>query len=198
MKKALLIIVFLGLFGWVIYSYIDNTKLSKPQEPTDTIIRAEPKVDPNEPEKLVEETDEIGLREGNFAPDFELETLAGETVSLSDYRGQRVMLNFWASWCAPCRLEMPDMQKFYEADDVVILGVNLTQTKSEADNVQDFVDEFGLTFPILLDVESAVAMLYSIQPIPTTYMIDSNGRIQDKSFGPMNYEMMVEKLGAME
>src|SRR5690625_1953509 len=65
---------------------------------------------------------EFGLERGNLAPDFELETLDGETAKLSDFRGKPVLLNFWATWCPPCRAEMPDMQKFYEDKDVVILA----------------------------------------------------------------------------
>src|SRR5699024_11976097 len=82
-----------------------------------------------------------GLKKGDIAPDFELETLSGETVTLADYRGQKVMLNFWATWCPPCRAEMPDMQKVQdERDDVVILAVNQVQTESNPDNIAPFLD----------------------------------------------------------
>src|SRR5699024_6220346 len=84
---------------------------------------------------------QVGLEKGKRAPDFELETLEGGTVKLSDYRGKRVMLNFWASWCGPCRAEMPDMQTFHEDTEIVILAVNLTDTESSEKNIPNFVDE---------------------------------------------------------
>lgn len=140
---------------------------------------------------------EIGLDIGNRAPDFQLETLAGEKVNLSDYRGHRVMLNFWASWCPPCRAEMPDMQRFHEDEDIVILAVNLTDTETSFRDVGEFVETNDLTFPILLDTELTVADLYAIQPIPTTFMIDSNGIINFKVFGPMNYDWMVQEYEKM-
>ncbi|WP_246001351.1 peroxiredoxin family protein [Oceanobacillus piezotolerans] len=139
-----------------------------------------------------------GLEVGNQAPDFELESLTGEKVTLSDYRGKAVMLNFWATWCPPCRDEMPDMQNFYDQNDVVVLAVNLTDTEIKKSNVQKFKDEFSLSFPIALDVEGSVALQYRISPIPTTYMIDPEGKITYKGYGAMTYEAMVEKLSAME
>ncbi len=141
---------------------------------------------------------EIGLEEGDLAPDFQLETLAGETVKLSEFQGQRVMLNFWATWCPPCRAEMPDMEKFHQEKDITILAVNLTKTEATIKDINNFVDEFGLSFPILLDQKIEVANTYQIRPIPTSYMIDSNGIIQYKALGALNYEMMVSEFEKME
>lgn len=139
-----------------------------------------------------------GAEIGNIAPDFELVTMTGETVKLSDYEGQRVMLNFWATWCPPCREEMPDMQKFYEDNDAVVLAVNITNMETSKNKVNDFAEEFGLTFPILMDEEGVVSTLYRISPIPTTYMIDSNGIIQHKQYGALDYEQMVTEYEKME
>jgi len=140
---------------------------------------------------------QVGLEKGKRAPDFELETLEGGTVKLSDYRGKRVMLNFWASWCGPCRAEMPDMQTFHEDTEIVILAVNLTDTESSEKNIPNFVDEHGLTFPILLDKETEVATRYQIQPIPTSFMIDSDGIIHKVAYGALNYELMVKEFDRM-
>ncbi|MGP4039465.1 redoxin domain-containing protein [Gracilibacillus sp. D59] len=139
----------------------------------------------------VTEAENIGLEIGNIAPDFELETLNGETVKLSDYRGEPVMLNFWATWCPPCRAEMPDMQRFYQDTGMNILAINMTKTESNFEDIGQFVKEHGLTFTIPLDQKNIVGDRYQIRPIPTTYMIDSNGVIQFFVFGPLNYDQMM-------
>ncbi|MCT2536766.1 redoxin domain-containing protein [Aquibacillus koreensis] len=208
MKKMIIVFVLVGMFGYAIYALVaksDNANSEKAQEEESAQVftsveeseetDTEQQGNPNETSE--EKYENEGLEVGNLAPDFELETLAGETIKLSDFRGQNVMLNFWATWCPPCRAEMPDMQKFYENQDVAILAVNLAQTEGSMQDVEDFVKDFELTFPILLDEDLEVATNYAIRPIPTSYMIDSNGVIQYKAFGPMNYEMMVQELDNM-
>src|SRR5699024_2838042 len=101
-------------------------------------------------DELAVESDEIGLESRKIAPDFEVTNIDGEQAKLSDFRGERVMLNFWATWCHPCRAEMPDMQKVYDEEDVTILAVNMTGTESGEDVVVEFVDDFEITFPILM------------------------------------------------
>lgn len=130
----------------------------------------------------------VGLEIGNTPPDFELKTLAGDTVKLSDYKGKKVMLNFWATWCPPCKAEMPDMEKFYEGnkDRVEILAVNMDTTN----DVKGFANEYGITFPILLDEKNEVNRDYGIVSIPTTFFIDENGVIKQKINGSMKLEDM--------
>jgi len=116
---------------------------------------------------------------GREAPDFTLVGLDGETVSLRDFRGSPVFLNFWATWCGPCRFEMPFIQEVYEDPDwqatgLVILSVNIGESGSE---VQEFLDNEGLGFAVLLDSSSTVAQKYNIRYIPTTFSIDENGII---------------------
>lgn len=146
-------------------------------------------------------TDE-GLAKGETAPDFELTTLDGEAVRLSDYKGKKVILNFWATWCPPCRAEMPDMQKYYdeqaEDENVEILAVNLTTVDKGMDKINAFVDEFSLGFPIPMDTEGKIGDLYQAASIPTSYMIDTEGRVHQKIVGPMNEEMMEEFIADME
>lgn len=199
MKRIILLVVFVGIFSWALYDFLADKDTGTPGEDGGVMIKAEPDADAVEEATAVTgDSNEVGLEVGNIAPDFILNTFEGDPAKLSDYRGEKVMLNFWATWCPPCRAEMPDMQKFYEDEEVVILAVNLTQTKNEMANIPDFIDEFGLTFPILLDESLDVSTAYKIQPIPTTYMIDTTGRISDKSFGPMTYEIMIDKLAAMK
>ncbi|WP_404458097.1 TlpA family protein disulfide reductase [Oceanobacillus kapialis] len=139
----------------------------------------------------------LGVNVGDQAPDFNLQTLDGESVKLSDYKGERVIVNFWTTWCPPCRTEMPDMQRFFEDNDPIILAVNLTDTEVSQQTVKEFVKEYGLTFPVLLDDQAKVSALYRIQPIPTTYFIDANGKIRYKAFGALTYEQMVQEYEKM-
>ncbi|MBW3110832.1 redoxin domain-containing protein [Bacillus sp. MCCB 382] len=143
-----------------------------------------------------------GLTKGDRAPDFELTTLNGESIKLSDYQGKKVILNFWATWCPPCKAEMPHMQKYYEKnadkENVEILAVNLTSQDDGKKAVQQFVDGYELTFPILMDEKGDIGDEYRAFTIPTTYMIDTNGLIQHKIVGPMNEEMMGKMVEQME
>lgn len=115
--------------------------------------------------------------------DFELENLEGKTESLSDYLGKVVFLNFWATWCGPCRIEMPSMESLYsdmKDDGLVILGINLRETREQ---VNDFRNKYGLTFPLLLDRRSEVGLMYGASAIPTTYIIDRGGMIIARTVG---------------
>lgn len=204
MKKGLIIVVLTGMFVWAVYDLAfdsQDTQQAKEDEFTVEEDAAEGSdgasgsaggSDDNT------ETDSVGLQVGNIAPDFQLETLEGEKIKLSELRGQRVMVNFWATWCPPCRAEVPDLQKFYENKDIEILAVNLTGTESSRSDVRTFAEEFGMTFPILMDENTKVANQYQIQPIPSSFMIDSDGRIQFKALGAMNYEMMVQEFEKMQ
>ena len=135
-------------------------------------------------------SDEISSpRVGFAAPDFRLGTLDGETIRLSDLRGQPVVVNLWASWCSPCKAEMPALQRVYQdsgAGELQILAVNMSSQDS-IQAVQDFVTENGLQFPVPLDERGEVARLYQMQALPSTYFIDSQGIIQQVIFGgPMS------------
>ncbi|WP_332690896.1 TlpA family protein disulfide reductase [Halalkalibacter lacteus] len=131
---------------------------------------------------------------GHKAPDFTLHNLDGKEISLSDFKGEPVMINFWATWCPPCRAELPDMERFYTTQDVVLLAVNGTNTESSKAHVEDFVDEMGLSFPVLADLDGEVASLFQIRPLPTSLFVDENGIISDIHIGPLNQELMIRKL----
>lgn len=128
-------------------------------------------------------------REGFAAPDFTLETLAGETVTLAELRGKAVVVNLWASWCPPCRAEMPALQAAYEADQnrgLEILAVDMTYQDSEQD-AQRFVEDFGLTFTIPLDRNGTVARQYLMRALPSTFFVGPDGVIRKVVIGgPMS------------
>lgn len=128
-------------------------------------------------------------RPGFLAPDFTLQTTDGETVTLSNLRGQAVLVNIWASWCAPCRAEMPAMQRVYEdykEQGLVILAVNST-VQDSAESAKSFASELGLTFPILLDVEGLVTRLYLVQGLPASFFIGRDRVIREVvPGGPMS------------
>jgi len=133
---------------------------------------------------------------GAPAPDFSLTTLDGETVQLSDLRGKIVAINFWATWCAPCRLEMPDLQARADQfpDRLVVLGVNFAETAAE---VAAFRDEVGVDFPLLMDPEADVQRLYRVLGYPTTFFVDEQGTIRFQHIGLMSGGQMDEYLHKM-
>ncbi|MEK3889652.1 TlpA family protein disulfide reductase [Bacillus sp. FSL K6-3431] len=194
MKKAIFVMIVVGMLGWAVYEFVFTTDDNKVQEDNKVISQSKIR-DINEEET---ESNVIGIGKGEMAPDFELTTLEGEIVKLSDFKGQRIMLNFWATWCPPCRAEMPDMQKFQEKKDVKILAVNLLETESNPDKVQKFIDDFNLTLTVPLDEESVVSDQYQIMAYPTSFMIDSKGRIQFIALGALNYNLMVQEFEKMQ
>ena len=134
----------------------------------------------------------IGMDVGEIAPDFELMTLKGEKMKLSQFRGKKVVLNFWASWCPPCRAEMSEMQRFYEqyGQHVAIVAVNLTNKEKSRDAVETFVNQKSVTFDITLDEQGMVSKTYKVITIPTSYIIDEQGIIRSKHVGPLSYDAM--------
>ncbi|MBA7693398.1 Thiol-disulfide oxidoreductase ResA [subsurface metagenome] len=120
---------------------------------------------------------------GKPAPDFQLPNLEGQVVSLSDFRGKPVLLNFWATWCSPCRFEMPFIQSIFEESSdtgLVILAVDIGEAPS---TVKDFIQSGNFSFPVLLDTSQDVALEYNIRGIPTTFLIDKDGIIQEIRVG---------------
>src|SRR5690625_1047617 len=205
MKRIAIIVIIVGMFAWAVYDLVLSDKTEQIAESEDLEQMDEQEIEASEDEEDNEDdeandtaaNENVGLERGNQAPDFELPTLDGDSVHLSDYLGKPVMLNFWASWCAPCRAEIPDMQKFYEDKDVEVVAVNLTTSEHSKDDVPEFVDEFGMTFPVLLDEQGAASTIYQIQPIPTTFLIDSEGYIHNIAYGPLNYDLMVQEFEKM-
>lgn len=134
---------------------------------------------------------------GQEAPDFTLSNLEGEPVQLSQFRGKVVFLNFWATWCVPCRNEMPILEQFARenAANVVVVGVNLNDSR---ETVVDFIKQVEVTFPIVLDEDARVSRQYLIRGYPTTVVIDSDGTIQTIHVGALTQENLVEDMELAE
>lgn len=117
------------------------------------------------------------LEVGDKAPDFELVDTEGNVHRLSDFKGQGVFLNFWGTWCPPCKKEMPyieDQYKAFSEKGVHVLSVNIAESKLKVDS---FRDQYGLTFPVVIDKTRDVRDLYNVVPLPTTFLIDKDGKI---------------------
>jgi len=128
---------------------------------------------------------------GDPAPDFAFTFAGGETRRLSDLRGAKVVLNFWATWCAPCEEEMPDLQRIDARDDVVVLGVNRLELP---DVIIPFARERNLTFTLIANPDGDIAERYGAKNIPISYFINSDGTINHRQIGIMSFEMMQDQV----
>lgn len=136
-------------------------------------------------------------QEGFLAPDFTLDSLAGDQVALSALRGKVVLVNLWASWCGPCRAEMPAIDRVYRANrsrGFEVLAVDATNQDSES-NARAFVEQLGLTFPILLDRTGSVSRRYLLRALPTSFFVDRRGVIRSIMVGgPMSEALISTKI----
>lgn len=139
-------------------------------------------------------------KRGHPAPQFTLATLGGGEVALADLRGKPVILNFWASWCGPCRIEMPHLQKAHEEQgkEVAVVGINLTQRENSFDDVSAFVGAFGLSFPVALDEEGDVAKLYEVRGQPASVFINADGTIHTVFYGPVTQDFIEEQIAELK
>ena len=124
-----------------------------------------------------------GINTGNRARDFQLEALDGSKVSLSDYRDKVALVNFWATWCPPCRAEIPDFEaayRKYSGDGFVVLGVNVQEPR---ELVEPFVTQLDMTYPVLLDEQGRVMSEYRALGLPMSFLVDRDGVIQVRHMG---------------
>lgn len=144
-----------------------------------------------------ENVPKVGLEVGDIAPNLTLENLAGQTDTLSQYRGKKVLLNFWATWCSPCQEEIPQLVQFDKKPDhnkIVILGVNLTAMETGGvQAVKTFSQKHGMSFPILLDTKEDAMITYGVVTIPTTYLLNEQGVITAKHIGPIDVAWINEQ-----
>jgi peroxiredoxin len=142
--------------------------------------------------------EEPSTEDGRAAPDFILEKPGGGTLRLSDLQGQPVLVNFWATWCPPCRREIPDLVRAaetYAAQGLVIVGIDLQEPD---DIVLDFAEEFGITYPLVIDRDGELSDVWRlggpVQGIPTSYFIDETGVIRAFYYGPINDDALRDRL----
>lgn len=128
------------------------------------------------------------------APGFSLETSNGNHISLDDFKGKTVLLNFWATWCKPCRDELPSMQRLYESlrlDGVEIIAISIDRNKKE--KVKEFANKYNLTFPVLLDPSQKVRKDYFIMGLPTSYLIGVDGKLKGFISGARDWDSKESK-----
>jgi len=134
-----------------------------------------------------------GAQVGNLAPDFQLNSLESQTISLSDLKGTPVLINFWATWCHPCVSEMPYLQEIYNEwseAELMLLAINMGESSTK---VKEFIQSYNLSLPVLLDAKQLIASKYEIGAIPTTFFIDKDGIIQEKVIGAFPNKAEIEK-----
>ena len=190
-KNSMIILIFVSIvFIAVLYFFINSDNKNKAEiiPPVEEIVQ-EPGKEENEPPEDENQAKPGDIAVDSPAPDFTLTDLNGEEVSLSDYKGKIVFLNFWATWCVYCDMEMPDLDKIdKENDDVVVLAVNVMEDKK---TVEPYITKGGYEFDVVLDTDGEISRNYLIRPLPTSYFIDAEGILLGRIEGMLKYDQMV-------
>ncbi|WP_179298769.1 TlpA disulfide reductase family protein [Evansella halocellulosilytica] len=196
MKNKKIFSIFLFIAALFIGGYIIYEDRAAPDDPLQDYLNNEgiERDDVNSDEEYIEK-EEYGSVPGMLAHDFSLELFdQGENVVLSDYEGQFLIMNMWASWCPPCREEMPELIQFHEDylqdDQVEIVGINMTTEEKSEEDAEQFINDFQIPFKTLMDVEGEVHSDYEVFYMPMTYIIDPDGRISNRHRGHLTYDML--------
>lgn len=183
----LIVVIVLIVGGLLAFNPLDKTVVDTPKENVKPVeeVDKDPVVAAPDDKPVAAE-----IATGKPAPDFTLKNLSGDDVSLSDYKGKIVLLNFWATWCSYCDKEMPDLQKLSkENDDLVILAVDVMEDKAL---VEEYIKKGGYDFEVVLDADGEIAKTYVVGGYPTSYFIDEEGLLIGAVPGMMTYEQMIE------
>lgn len=196
--QPILIVVTILLIGVIAFSLFKFGSLKKntvkdENPPVGHVVEEDKEKDEDiEDEELTDdvelEEEDFDIEVGKLAPDFTLKNLKGEEVSLSDYKGKIVLINFWATWCVYCDKEMPDMQRLSEEnDDLVILAVDVREKKKIVEN---YIEKGGYDFEVVLDEDGKVSMDYLVSGFPTSYFVDKDGILLGGVPQMMTWEQM--------
>ncbi|TCW34280.1 peroxiredoxin [Thermohydrogenium kirishiense] len=175
---SIAIILILGISIYFLNSYVMSNQSKSNSQNVSGVNTADEKI-------------QVGTEKGDLAPDFSLKDINGNTVTLSKLRGRKVILNFWATTCPYCKIEMPELNKFYQnhKKDVVLLAIDIGEEKS---TVENYLEDKGYGFTILLDSDAKTAINYKVQFIPMSFFIDKKGIIRSISNGAMTYDEIEE------
>lgn len=169
-------LIFGGIFIWVVSYFQLGTQVSE----------------------LVDDSNEnFKIQLTSPAPNFTLESVSGDEITLGDLVGKIVFVNFWAAWCEPCREEMPVLQKYYDKypEKLIILAINAQDSQ---DSMLAYRNELNLTFPILIDPDNAVHRRYLVRGFPTSFIIDPEGILKVQHVGAMNEDQLINYLNQFE
>lgn len=187
LKKKSIFLITILILTILVGCNLNKEKIDSQAPKEEQIKKDEVSAEGTDPNEDIEKNEQ---REKFLAPDFILKNLAGEEVSLSDFQGKYVLLNFWATWCVYCDMEMPSLNKLYkENDDLVVLAVDVMEDKK---TVEKYIEKGKYEFPVVLDEEGEVSREYYVGAFPTSYFVDKEGYLIYRAAAMLEYEQMVE------
>ena len=195
------------LYGWLGRTIRPDTAEVVPQptaqtQPAETVEATEPENEPteaSEPQEQTQEEPQVETQEPEYvipAPDFTAYDGDGNPVALFSYLGKPIVLNFWASWCGPCQMEMPHFEQAYldMGEEIQFLMVNMTGGRESLKSAENFLEKTGYTFPVLFDLDLDAAYTYGAYTLPMTVFIDADGNVQDLAIGAIDEATLLSKI----